>query len=263
MTPAPRSRRARLLAAFGAALLCAGFAALGSWQLQRLQWKRALIAQVDQRVHAAPAAAPSRAAWSGLNKDQDEYRRLRLSGHFLDASSTLVQASTELGSGYWLLTPFCADDGAIVMVNRGFLAPAAVGTAGSGAARAPDCGQAAGAAGIAIAGLLRMSEPGGGFLRHNAPAANRWYSRDVAAIGAARGLPRVAPYFLDQDAAPTGSPRAIPAGALAAPVGGLTVISFNNNHLVYALTWYAMGLMAAGACAMVLREGRGNKGRAN
>jgi surfeit locus 1 family protein len=262
MTPAPRSRRARLLAAFGAALLCAGFAALGTWQLQRLQWKLALIAQVDQRVHAAPAVAPSPAAWSGLNKDQDEYRRLRLSGHFLDASSTLVQASTDLGSGYWLLTPFCSDDGAIVMVNRGFLAPAAVGTAGSGAAHGADCGQAAGGD-IAIAGLLRMSEPGGGFLRRNDPAANRWYSRDTAAIAAARGLPRVAPYFLDQDAAPRDSPRAIPAGARAAPAGGLTVLSFNNNHLVYALTWYAMGLMAAGACAMVMREGRGNNRRAN
>ena len=46
------------------------------------------------------------------------------------------------------------------------------------------------------------------------------------------------------------------AGAEVAPVGGLTVISFHNNHLVYALTWYAMALMAAGACFLVVREGR-------
>ncbi len=127
------------------------------------------------------------------------------------------------------------------MVNRGFVrkAPAQAAT------RERACGP--GAAGASITGLLRMSEPGGGFLRHNDAAANRWYSRDVAAIAAARGLPPVAPYFLDQDAEPG-------AVALDAPVGGLTVISFNNNHLVYALTWFAMGVMAAGACIVVVRE---------
>jgi surfeit locus 1 family protein len=31
------------------------------------------------------------------------------------------------------------------------------------------------------------------------------------------------------------------------PVGGLTVITFHNSHLVYAITWYALALMVAGA----------------
>jgi surfeit locus 1 family protein len=80
-----------------------------------------------------------------------------------------------------------------------------------------------------------MSEPGGGFLREERPGADRWYSRDVQAI-AARAAWTVAPYFVDQDAGAGRSP------ALA--VGGLTVISFNNNHLVYALTWFALAAMA-------------------
>ena len=86
-----------------------------------------------------------------------------------------------------------------------------------------------------VTGLLRMTEPGGGFLRANDPAANRWYSRDVAAIAAARGLGRTAPYFVDADAAPN------PGGL---PVGGLTVVKFPDNHLVYALTWFALMLLA-------------------
>ena len=119
-----------------------------------------------------------------------------------------------------------------------------------------------------------MSEHGGGFLRDNAPIHNRWYSRDVEAIGAARGLSRVAPYFLDQEAKKTGTdpflmhepPRSarikngsdpnLLEGTAVVPVGGLTVISFHNNHLVYALTWFAMALMAAGAGYLVMREGR-------
>jgi surfeit locus 1 family protein len=251
-----RKAGARRLAAACVALLCAAFVALGIWQLQRLQWKTTLIAQVDQRVHAAPAAAPSQADWARLSKDQDEYRHIRLQGKFLDVPATLVQASTVRGSGYWVLAPFAGQDGGIVMVNRGF-----VPTGSKPAAPASPLPSE-------VSGLLRMSEPGGGFLRHNDPVHGRWYSRDVAAIAAARGLSRVAPYFVDQDAAPQDAQKAaqenaseaeiitrLPAaGATVVPIGGLTVVSFNNNHLVYALTWFAMALMAAGACVFILRE---------
>jgi surfeit locus 1 family protein len=83
----------------------------------------------------------------------------------------------------------------------------------------------------AVTGLLRLSEPGGGFLRANDPATGRWYSRDVAAIARARRIGPVAPYFIDADAAP---------GPARYPVGGLTVVRFPDNHLVYALTWFAL-----------------------
>ena len=83
-----------------------------------------------------------------------------------------------------------------------------------------------------------MTEPKGAFLRSNNPAEDRWYSRDVAAIAKARGLSSVAPYFIDADASPN------PGGL---PVGGLTVISFPNTHLIYAITWFALaGLVAIG-----------------
>jgi surfeit locus 1 family protein len=287
----PRSTRARRAVAFCAALLCAVFFALGGWQLQRLQWKNALVAQVDQRVHAAPAAAPSPAAWTSLSKEADEYRHLRLEGRFLDRLSAKVQAVSELGAGFWVLTPFVigsnGGDDAIVLVNRGFIPN---GAEPADARPGP----------ASITGLLRMSERGGGFLRDNDPQHNRWFSRDVEAIGAARGLHHVAPFFLDQDGAhappavapQTGSDpnnrefqgagsqikkgsdpnnlevqgagsqikmgsdptdRAAGAGATVVPVGGLTVISFHNNHLVYALTWFAMGLMAAGAGYAIAR----------
>ncbi|MFT3966952.1 MAG: SURF1 family cytochrome oxidase biogenesis protein, partial [Sphingobium sp.] len=79
-----------------------------------------------------------------------------------------------------------------------------------------------------------VTEPGGGFLRANDPAGDNWYSRDVAAIAAKRGLARVAPYFIDADASLNGDGR---------PVGGLTVIRFSDNHMVYALTWFGMALL--------------------
>lgn len=245
------SRRAtgmRRVWAAAAALMCVGFLALGAWQVQRLQWKRDLIARVDARVHAEPVAVPAPARWTELTAQADEYRHLRASGVWLSQFTTRVQASTALGSGFWLLMPLCQADGTLVLVNRGFVAaragdfaPVAAPKAVSDAcpidpARAPQA---------TVTGLLRLSEPGGSVLQKNVPAASRWFSRDVAAIAQAHGLSPVAPYFIDADAAPAGGDE---------PVGGLTVIAFHNSHLVYALTWFALALMAAGACRLILRE---------
>ncbi|SHG62187.1 SURF1 family protein [Massilia sp. CF038] len=229
-----RSRRARWSVVLCLAVLSALLLALGVWQVQRLQWKQALIAQVDARVHAAPAAAPPPTSWPRLRRDQDEYRHLRLSGRFQDDDATLVQASTVLGPGYWVLTPFRSDDGSTVLVNRGYVPGRAAPPAGPGH--------------TSITGLLRMSERDKPLLRENDPGTQRWYTRNVQAIAAARGLGPVAPYFLDQDATP--------GAATGAPVGGLTVIAFNNNHLVYAITWFALSLMAAGGCVLVARTGQ-------
>lgn len=227
---APRSTLRLLLVGLLAALGVAGLTALGVWQLERRVWKLALVARVDRRVHAAPEAPPGPADWPQVSRARDEYRHVRASGRFLNDHETLVRAVTELGGGFWVLTPFRTDAGFTVLVNRGFVPPE----------RRDPATRAAGEIGgeTVVTGLLRISEPGGAFLHANSPADNRWYSRDVAAIAAARHLPNAAPYFIDADAEP--SPGGLPAG-------GLTVITFPNNHLVYALTWLGLALLLAGA----------------
>ena len=240
--PKPASPLRLALLGLAALLAFAGFVALGNWQVHRRAWKLDLIQRVDSRLQAPPAAEPPRAQWPVLNAAADEYRRLCLEGAFLHDHETLVQAVTRLGAGYWVLTPLQTSAGDTVLVNRGFVPP----ERRDPAARA--AGQVAGA--LRVCGLLRMSEPRGAFLRRNEPAQGRWYSRDVAAIAAGQGLPApdVAPYFLDADAAP---PKDDAAGE--GPVGGLTVVRFHNSHLVYAITWYALALMVAGAAALVAR----------
>lgn len=236
-----------------AVLLIVLFAGLGTWQVQRLQWKLALIERVESRVHSAPAAPPPPARWGQLSAASDEYRRVKLSGFFLYQYTTPVQAVSELGSGYWLVTPMCTSDGFIVLVNRGFV-PMADGLLGKYPAHQADAAicersMASGLRRNDVVGLLRVSEPKGGFLRENDPGRNLWYSRDVAAIAKARGLYNVAPYFVDaaQDQDPADAPDH--------PAGGLTVITFHNNHLVYAFTWYALALMVIGAWWWVARGG--------
>jgi surfeit locus 1 family protein len=239
-------------AALGAFLLFAGFFALGTWQLERRIWKLDLIARVAQRVHAPAVMAPASSQWPRLTAANSEYRHVQATGVFLDGSETLVQATTELGAGFWVLTPLRQTDGSLVLVNRGFVPPDGRPPERRDRA-APGAGEPTGI--TAVTGLLRMTEPGGAFLRRNNAAANRWYSRDVQAIATARGLGRVAPYFIDADAEPhaaDGSSRAPESG----PVGGLTVIAFHNNHLVYAITWYTLALMVAGGAWLAVREQR-------
>lgn len=239
-----------------ALLALAGFLALGTWQVHRLAWKQDLIARIDARVHAAPTDAPGRDEWPQMSAARDEYRRVRATGVFLHDREALVQAATELGSGFWVLTPLRKADGGVLLVNRGFV-PAEQRERATRQQNEPT-GE------VTITGLLRMTEPGGGFLRDNDPAADRWHSRDVAAIARTRGLAEVAPYFIDADAATlqddTATPRAHAsslqgrAGQSAWPRGGLTVIRFHNSHLIYAITWYGLALMVAGAAWYVGRE---------
>jgi surfeit locus 1 family protein len=252
--PQSRSKASRILLVLCAGLFFAGFVALGTWQVVRLQWKLALIERVDQRVHALASDAPGRERWPQISADSDEYRHVRLSGRFLYPRTAAVQASTTLGSGFWLLTPLQMANGETVLINRGFVKSAPQATQADAVSGAGET--------VAVTGLLRMTEPHGGFLRTNDPAAGRWFSRDVQAIAAAQGLSNAAPYFVDADKdgitvadAATAAKPAAEQGA-EAPVGGLTVIAFHNNHLVYALTWYALALMVAGACYWVVRDDR-------
>ena len=252
-----------------AVMAFAGFSALGIWQVERRAWKLDLIERVAQRIHA-PAVAPlARSDWGTVSASRDEYRRVRLHGTYLYEKSALVQASTVLGTGYWVITPLQLDDQSTVLVNRGFVPQAQKN--GAWQHNHPTNGE------VTLTGLMRLTEPGGGFLRDNRPQEDRWFSRDVQQIGQSRGLSQLAPYFVDADgpganivpgassASSTDSNESAQATTANAsgqlhiadeylPVGGLTVVSFNNNHLMYAITWFGLAILVIFAVCYVWRE---------
>lgn len=245
-----RSTFTKAVLALAGIALFISFLSLGTWQVQRRAWKLDLIERIDQRVHAQPVAVPAPADWPRISKETHEYLPVSAQGRWLEGHSVLTQAVSELGAGFWLLTPLQQADGSQVLVNRGFvptaerkafadrIAAAAPGTAGAAAET------------VAVTGLLRLSEPKGGFMRENAAAEDRWHSRDVAAIAAAKGLAQAAPFFIDQG---------LPGQAVAEnqwPRPGMTVIQFSNTHAVYALTWYGLALMVLLAAWLVVRHER-------
>lgn len=205
---------------------------LGIWQLERRTWKLALIAQTERQLRQPPVAAPGPDRWPAITAT-DAYTPVTATGRYRSGADTYVQAVTELGGGFWVLTPFDTTRGFTLLVNRGFVPAERRGRVTPSSATQT------------VHGLLRLSEPGGGFLRNNDPAADRWYSRDVAAIAAAKRFGGVAPYFIDASEPRTGWPR-----------GGLTVVRFHNSHLVYALTWFGLALLVAAMAWRVRRQVR-------
>ncbi|CAA0095275.1 Uncharacterised protein [Zhongshania aliphaticivorans] len=225
-------------------ILSSGFIMLGNWQLERRVWKLDLIERIDSRVHAPAEIAPSMEDWAAINQADDEYRHVLVDGQFLLNKDTLVVAATELGSGYWVMTPFQRRDNSTVLINRGYI--------GQGIMPLPPE-----TAPQTITGLLRLSEPNGSVLRENSPTTGRWYSRDVAAIADHLEL-TAAPYFIDADAKPDQAQNDN-SNLSPAPVAGLTVVKFHNSHMVYAVTWFSLALSVLIAGFIVWREERRRK----
>jgi surfeit locus 1 family protein len=211
---------------------------LGIWQLHRLAWKEALIAEVSARVDAPPVALPPEAEWPRLKPADYEYRHVRFAGDYDFAHQALIFRALETprgrygGPGWLVLTPLRLAGGSTVIVNRGFIPDEKKTAFLAGAANGPAKAEAT--------GLMRAPESRTWFTPADDPAAGQWFTRDPAAIAAAMKLQRVAPFTIDADSGP--DPAALPEG-------GETILSFPNNHLSYAFTWFGMAAALVGVFA--------------
>ena len=242
----PRRRRGLLVPALLTIVAAAILMSLGTWQLERKQWKDELIARLDQRLAAAPAALPARETWTRLSQETDEFRRVTFPVEFLAGEEALVYASggsslrpDVSGAGYWVFAPARLAGGSIVLINRGFVPE------GRQDWKTRSQGQVQGV--IDVVGVLRWPEPRGTFTPPDDPAKNLWFVRDPAAIAAARKWNTAAPFYVDQEAPlpPGGLPRAGPLKA-----------SLPNNHLQYAVTWYGLTVVLLAVFAAFWRASR-------
>jgi len=231
---AAKNGRSLLLPGLASLIALGILIGLGTWQLQRKAWKEGLIAQIEARAHGEPGAIVPPSRWDQWRADQDEFRRVRLTGTFLHQFETPVYglAPAQRGApaqGYYLMTPLRLADGAIVMINRGF-----VPTELRDPATRPES-QPAGD--VTVTGLVRAPEERNPFTPADDPARNTWFARDPQAIARARNLDRVAPFYVEADATPN------PGGW---PRGGQTRLELPNNHLQYAVTWFGIALTLVG-----------------
>jgi surfeit locus 1 family protein len=217
---------------------------LGAWQLSRLAWKEALIAQVQERTHQPPSPLPAREAWPRMAAETDDYRRVTVTGSFrheaeaylyhVAGDSRQADRSRPQGQGYFVMTPLVTPEGTTVIVNRGFVPM----ERRDPVTRAE--GQVAGS--VTVTGLVRFPEARGYFAATDDDFRRIFYTRDLAAITKVMGLDasRTAPFSIDLDATP------VPGGL---PLGGETRLVFANRHFEYALTWFGLALTLIGVFA--------------
>ncbi len=200
-----------------------GALALGTWQVQRLQWKNELIAERQARRDAPPLAAlPERFVAA-----RDEFRKVRVSGRFLHEKEMYLAARSFRGNaGYHLFTPLALASGRTILVNRGWIPL----DRKSPESRKP--GNPAGEA--AVEGYLRAESGPGWFTPKNEPDKNFWFFVDLAAMAKGHGIAKLEPFYVEA------GPAENPGGF---PVGGITRFEIPNDHLQYAITWYSMAII--------------------
>jgi len=206
------------------ALLFALLCGLGTWQLERLQWKLNLIATVNGHMTASPVSLGTIQA---MKPDDAQYRRVTLRGRFDHTREAYVFTTDTLGAPvYHVLTPFETDDGKTLMVDRGAVPKEMLDPA----TRA----QGNPAGDVEVTGVWRAPDAPGFFTPAPDIAHRIWYARDLGAISTADRLVLSAPVVIEADAVPN------PGGW---PKGGQTVVSFRNQHLSYAVTWFGLAIV--------------------
>jgi len=185
------------------------FLGLGTWQLQRLEWKRGVIAEIEAMIGGAPAALPE-----APDPRTQGYLPVRVAGSFEPRELLVLVSSRDHGPGFRVIAPFATDAGRLIMIDRGFIRTEARAAArGSGAAQ--------------IEGNLHWPDERTGSTPEDDVAGNWWYARDVAKMAAALGTE---PLLV------IARSRTDP-GILPMPV---TTEAIRNRHLEYALTWFAL-----------------------
>ncbi len=232
---APSAQGFPWLLSLFALIVFAILVSLGMWQVERLQWKEALMAQVETRLNAQPRALPERSSWAGLKPLDYEYTHVQVTGRLDPTREALIfRGVGKVGQGaaqpgYWVMTPLLLADGSGLLVNRGF-----VPLANKEPATRPDPqkGQE-----VTLTGLMRAPEDRNLFTPADDPGKGQWYTRDPSAIAATLGLPNPAPFSIDED---------VHVAASGAPAGGATVLDIPNNHLSYAGTWFGLAATLVG-----------------
>ena len=215
------------------ALMVALFIGLGLWQLQRRAEKHELIAALTERLATAPVPLPPPSQWRTLMPARDEFRRVSFTAAYTHLPDAMVYSSGSAvrkdasGPGTWAFLPARLPSGEMVVIDAGFVENTMQDrSVEDRAVKKLVTGQP-----VALTGYLRFPEPSGWLT----PAQNRdkrlWFVRDHVAIASALGWGAVAPFYIDLEQ---------PAPANGIPRPGPLDVHLKDDHLQYAITWFAL-----------------------
>ncbi|MDH3263374.1 MAG: SURF1 family protein [Paracoccaceae bacterium] len=199
--------------------------ALGLWQVDRLGQKRALVSAIEAQIAAAPGPLPE-----VPDAEDHRYLPVAVEGRFGEGEILVLSGRKGVGAGYRVIAPFETAKGRRILVDRGFLPEAAKA--------APRPGGAA-----RIEGNLDWPREADSFTPAPDRAQGLWFARDVASMAAALATEPV--LLVLRDSSQTGLPLTPqPVDSAGIP----------NDHLEYAVTWFALALVWLGMTAYLLRR---------
>ena len=198
---------------------------LGTWQVYRLQWKEQLLAEIHERATGDAIPLPS----GDVTPEKWNYQKAYVTGTFEHDKEIHLLANRGSGTiGYEIVTPLRRADGSHVLIDRGW-----VPEQYREASTRPD-GQVTGEQ--TVTGIMRKSFDKPWLVPENRPEEGLWLYANIPQMAKFLGYDNVYPMFLQADNAPN------PGGL---PQGGQTRIDIPNNHLQYAITWYALAIALA------------------
>ena len=231
--------RRRGVAGFGlfTLLMVAAFVSLGIWQLQRRAEKHALIAMLNERLTAEPAALPARAQWNALTPAKDEFRRVSFIATYAPLPDAMVYSAGSAvradisGPGTWAFLPTQLADGNTVVINAGFVQNTMQDRAQQDrAVRRLITGDP-----VQFTGYIRFPESAGTLTPPESMAKRLWFTRDHLAmarvLGWGEAAKTVAPFYLDLET---------PAPESGIPKPGPLSVRLKDDHLQYAITWFTL-----------------------
>lgn len=209
------------------------FTALGLWQLQRRVEKHALIAALSERLAAEPQPLLPAAEWNAMKPARDEFRRVTLKAAYLPLPDAMAYSAGSAvrddisGPGTWAFVPARLASGETVVINSGFVANTMQDRGVEDrAVKALVRGEVE-----TMTGYIRFPEAPGWLTPAQNPAKRLWFVRDHLAMAKSLGWGQVAPFYIDleQPMPPNGIPK---PGPLA--------VHLKDDHLQYAITWFAL-----------------------
>jgi cytochrome oxidase assembly protein ShyY1 len=248
MTDQSRTSRTGTFAIF-TLVMVAIFIGLGVWQLQRRVEKHALIAALTERLAAAPVPLPAAATWSTLTPERDEFRRVSFTATYEGRLDAMVYSSGSSirpdisGPGTWAFLPARLSGGEAVAVNAGFVPNTMQDRDVQDRAVARlITGQP-----VAMTGYIRFPIAAGVLTPNVEHDKRLWFARAHLEMAQALGWKEVAPFYIDLE-----SP--VPPSGIPKP--GPLDVQLRDDHMQYALTWFALAGAVVIAFVVWMRRAR-------
>lgn len=203
---------------------------LGRWQMERLDWKEGLLAEIDARLMAAPVAFPD-----VPDPEQDNFLAVQVSGS-LGARELQVLVSTKgQGAGYRLIRALEMENGRRILLDLGYV-------------RDEQRREDRPGGDVTAVGNLRWPDDRNSSTPDNDVARNDWFARDLPQMAAE--LDTEAFLVVARSLTPDKSTQPLPIGSAGIP----------NDHLGYAVTWFGLAAVWAGMTAFwIWRRTRGSE----